>query len=104
MENFDPIGRWRNTYGRNNPIDASGQVPNGQSFEDIEGFKAILVQQRDLFAKTLIQKVLAYAIGRRTHPSDRPAIDRIASDLRNRGGGFRDLIKQVVLSEPFRSK
>ncbi len=36
LENFDPIGRWRDTYGKNTKIDASGELPNGKSFQDVE--------------------------------------------------------------------
>jgi hypothetical protein len=104
LENFDPIGRWRENYGRSSKIDASGELPNGKTFEDVEGLKKILVEQKDLFASALAEKLLAYATGRHIEPADRPRINRIIQDLHQREDGFRDLIKLVVLSEPFRSK
>jgi hypothetical protein len=104
LENFDPIGGWRDRYERNQPVDASGELPNGKSFENVEGLKSILLDQQDQFARALTEKLLAYAMGRTTGPADRPHIDRIVSDLQERGGGFRDLMILVALSEPFRSK
>ncbi len=103
LENFDPIGRWRESYGRNNKIDASGELPNGKTFEDVASFKKLLLEQKDQFATALTQKLLAYATGRPAEPGDRPHINHIVKDLGERKNGFRDLIKLVVLSEPFRS-
>lgn len=103
LENFDPIGRWRSTYGRQTKIDASGELPNGKRFENVEGLKKILLAQKEQFTRALTEKLLAYATGRHTEPSDRPHVDRIVRELGQRGDGFRDLIKLVVLSEPFRS-
>lgn len=104
LENFDPIGQWRTMYDRHNPINASGELPDGQSFQNVVEFKRILVGQRELFTRSLTDKLLKYGTGRHLHPADRPHIDRIISDLDRRGNGFRDLIKLVVLSEPFRSE
>lgn len=104
LENFDPIGKWRETYGQDAKIDASGELPNGKSFHDIAGFKAVLVEQQAQFARALTEKLLAYAIGRRTKASDRSQIDRMVAGLAERDGGLKDLIQLVVASETFRSK
>ena len=103
LENFDPIGGWRDTYGRDRPVDATGELPGDKRFDDIVGLKAILVEQRDQFAFSLTEKLMAYATGRPTGPGDRPHLDRILDDLDARGNGFRDLLRLVVLSEPFRT-
>jgi hypothetical protein len=103
LENFDPIGKWRTTYGGKSAIEASGELPNGQAFSDIEGFKKILVSQKAQFTRALATKLLAYAMGRHAEASDRPHIDRIVEQLAERGDGFRDLIELVALTEPFRS-
>lgn len=103
LENFDPIGRFRESYGRNSRIDASGELPNGKTFEDVRGFKKLLLEQKDQFATALAQKLLAYATGRPIEPFDRPHVARIVQDLAQRQGGFRELVHLVVLSEPFRS-
>ncbi len=36
LENYDAIGAWREKDGEA-PIDASGTLPSGQSFQDAEG-------------------------------------------------------------------
>ncbi len=103
MENFDPIGRWRDNYRRGVPVDASGTLPNGKKFKNIEGLKRILVQQKTRFARALTGKMLSYGIGRGQVPTDRPHIDAILEQISSSDYGFRDLISEVVLSQPFRS-
>lgn len=104
LENFDPIGRWRDTYRGRTRVDASGQLADGQSFEDIEGLKAILVKDPTLLVRALTTKLLAYAMGRHTKPSDRPHVDAILAATRGNGYRMGDLIEQVVLCSPFRRK
>ena len=103
LENFDPVGRWRTEYGRRKKIDASGELPSGQAFEDIQGLKKILVQNKAVFARGLSSKLLAYAPGRHLGPLDLPHIDAILADLEKNGDGFHRLITLIALSEPFRS-
>jgi hypothetical protein len=103
LENFDPVGRWRTSYGRNRMIDASGQFASGQRFASVEEFKKLLLERKDLFARALTTKLLEYSIGRHLELSDRPHVDRIVSTLNEKGDGLRDLIRLVALSEPFLS-
>ena len=103
LENYNPIGGWRTNYGRSTKVDASGELPDGQSFESIDEFKRVLLSKKGLFARALTSRLLAYAIGRPLEVSDRPQVDAIVAELNNRGGGFRDLVELVVLSEAFRS-
>ncbi|QDT04544.1 hypothetical protein K227x_29360 [Rubripirellula lacrimiformis] len=98
LENYDPIGRWRTKYPSKANIDASGELPDGQSFRDVGELKRILLGRKSQFARSMAEKMLAYSIGRQTVPADRPAIDKIAD-----ADGLRDLIELVVLSKPFQT-
>ena len=46
-------------------------------------------------------KMLTYAIGRHLVFEDQAELNRIASELRQRGDGLRDLVELIVTSEPF---
>lgn len=104
LENFDPIGRWRDRYNRRLQVDAAGELPDGRRFQNVIGFKRLLLDRRRQFATALTAKLLAYATGRRTGPSDRPTIDRIVKESAERHNGFRDLIISVATSRRFRMK
>jgi hypothetical protein len=102
LENFNPIGGWRTHYDRRNKIDASGELPSGETFTDVIGLKDILMGRKDRFHRALATKLFSYAVGRHVVPVDRPHIDKILVELEASGSGMQDLITGVVLSEPFR--
>jgi hypothetical protein len=108
LENFDPIGRWRDRYPRGGgdgpPIDPSGQLPDGRAFADVVELKTILQTRGDQFARCLTEKLLAYALGRLPEPTDRASVDAIVFDLHARGDGLQDLVLLLVRSEAFGEK
>ena len=63
MENFDAIGRWRETDG-DKPLDTTGTLPGGKSFHGPKELIAVLKQRDCDFAKALSGKMLTYALGR----------------------------------------
>ena len=102
MENFDAIGRWRDTQdGR--PIDVSGTLPGGVSFTGPAELKEILLAREDDFVENLSRKVLTYALGRGLEPFDRPTVRRVAKEVRSRGDRFGAIVEAVVASEAFRA-
>ncbi len=102
FENFDAIGRWRETEaGR--PIDASGILPGGIPLDGPHDLKRILLERDDQFIEALSGKILVYAVGRGLEPFDRPAVRRIAQRTRDHHDTLSALIESVVLSETFRT-
>src|SRR5206468_12750694 len=58
FENFDGIGAWRERDAEL-PIDASGQLAGGESFNGPAELKAILLnEKRDEFVRCLTEKML----------------------------------------------
>ncbi|MEM9644601.1 MAG: DUF1592 domain-containing protein [Planctomycetota bacterium] len=101
LENFDPIGAWRTEYARNLPVDASGQLPSGEAFDDILQLRALLIKRHETFTRSLTEKLMTYALGREVEVGDRPTIDRICENMTDPDKGLRDLIHAVVASESF---
>jgi hypothetical protein len=101
LENFDAIGAWRTQYGKNLPVDASGQLPSGEKFDDIRHLRTLLIERHELFTRNLTEKLMTYALGRELEIGDRPAIDELLAELAEKNGGLRDLIRSMVTSEPF---
>ncbi|MEM7013566.1 MAG: DUF1588 domain-containing protein, partial [Verrucomicrobiota bacterium] len=104
LENFDAIGGWRTEYENGHNVDPSGRMPNGVAFENVAGLKEILVADLDLFTRNLTTKLLTYGTGRKMEPGDREEIDRIVAELKQQGGGTRDLMTLLVTSDIFRNK
>ena len=85
-------------------MDASGKLETGEIFSGIREFKALLVNDKDRFAKCLTEKILMYALGRELGFSDRPTVDAITSATIDQGYGLRTLIHQVTTSQAFLKK
>jgi len=101
LENFDAIGRWR-IQDASKPIDASGQLPNGQTFEGPDELKKILLEQKDEFIRHLTVKMLSYALGRGLQMEDQCTVDRIIESLQQQEYKARVLIWEIIKSIPFR--
>lgn len=104
LENFDPVGRWRNEYDNGQRVDSSGMLPSGESFQNLAELKSILKNGNALFARNLTSKLLTCAAGRTMVAGDRAEIERITEELNEKNGGLRDLLHLVVQSSIFRCK
>ncbi|WP_197231292.1 DUF1592 domain-containing protein [Novipirellula artificiosorum] len=104
LESYDPIGRWRTHYAKNQKIDASGQFVNGDKFEDIVELKQLLLAREDQFTRTEIEKLLVYGTGRQIEATDRPEIDRLVSEAKKNEYRFRDTLQSVIESSIFQSR
>jgi hypothetical protein len=101
MENFDAIGAWRDTE-QGKPIDASGELPGGVSFNGPIELKAAMMQRQDEFLENLTKKMLTYAVGRGTEPFDRPTIKKIVQEVEINRFRMQSLVEAIVLSDAFR--
>jgi hypothetical protein len=100
LENFDPIGRWRKVDG-GKPIDATGVLPNGGTFNGPGELKQKLVTNKADFYRNMAQTVLTYALGRKLEFYDRPEVDKIVKRLIATDGQSHELFKMVAKSYPF---
>jgi len=109
MENFDPVGRWRDIYPARThqpriKIDPSSTLVSGQKLDDIVAFKKMLLSREQDVTRCLTEKLLTYSSGRVLEPVDRGEVNRIVKELKSKNGGLRDLIKLVTESSIFLSK
>jgi Protein of unknown function (DUF1588)/Protein of unknown function (DUF1585)/Protein of unknown function (DUF1592) len=103
LENFDVIGGWRTVDEAGNPVDARGTTSSGASIEGLSGLRAVLLEQPEQFPRTVTEKLLAYALGRRLEYSDRPAVRTIVRDAAANGYRWSSIILGIVKSPEFRA-
>ncbi len=101
LENFNAIGGWRENYSGDHKIDPSGDLPTGEKFKGVTDFRTLLIAKHDQFTRSLAEKLLTYALARGPEFTDRTVIDGIVKDISANQGGFKDLVRAVVLSESF---
>jgi hypothetical protein len=101
LENFDAIGGWRTVDEGGRPVDAEGTTVSGQKIEGLAGLRAHLLEQPDQFPRTVTEKLLAYALGRRVEYYDRPVVRKIVRDAAASDYRWSSLILGIVKSPPF---
>ncbi len=105
LEKFDSYGIWREKYKSQRPIQANGVFPNGSAFNTPRQMKNILLENyREPIVRNIVEKMLAYAIGRKLKPYDRIAVDRIQSALEKDAFKMNTLIVQIVKSTQFQCR
>lgn len=123
MESFDVIGGFRDRYrsiGEGDPaprgaidpfigisfrlgppVDASGELPDGRSFNEIREYLSLLSADETRLLRNLADQFAVYATGRAVRFSDRPAIDEIVRRTQSKGGGIRTLLHELIADPLF---
>jgi hypothetical protein len=126
LESFDVMGGWRDRYravgnnvkpvkgsghnglifhfGLGQPVDPSGELPDGQTFANVRQLKQCLVRDDDQLARNLLRQLTVYATGAPIRFSDRPEVEKILQKVRSEGYGVRSLIHGLVQSDLFLNK
>ncbi len=103
LERFDAVGRFRSTES-GKPIDSSGRLPSGQTFDGASELKQILLTRRSEFEKNLSRRLLGFALGRELNKFDECVIDDCQKALQRDQGRSSAVIKAIVTSYPFQHR
>lgn len=101
LENFDAIGRWRDT-DNGLPVDATGRLLSGKTFEGPLELKRILLSRRKEFARMISAQMLRFALGRELEYYDEPTVRAISEAVIRSGFSAQTLVEEIVSSYPFR--
>lgn len=127
LESFDVMGGWRNRYraAADNakpepgvgfsgqrfafhyalPVDATGSLPDGPSFQDVREFKKILIEREEqTVARNLVRQLLVYSTGAPPGFADRKRVDEILAGTRASGYGVRSIVHGIVQSSLFQAR
>jgi hypothetical protein len=110
LENFDPVGLWRETVlsadkTRRFPIEPAGVMPDGErEFSTPREMKALMMSDRDEFLTGLTEAIMTYGIGRKVGYADEVEVERIVAATADQGYGLRTLLHEIVKSKPFQTK
>jgi hypothetical protein len=114
LENFDAIGRWRDEIRRAKsgkksfialPVDRQTELPDGTQIDGPKQLKQYLLEKRGgEFARTIVTKLLVWSLGRSLDLSDEPDIAALTDRFVQNDLKLRDLIHEIVKSDPFLTK
>ena len=103
LDNFDAVGAWR-TEDAGAPIDASGELTDGTRIDGVVSLRKAILARPDLFAGTMTEKLLVYALGRGLDDHDMPVVRAILRTAAAHDYRFSSLILGVVGSVPFQMR
>jgi hypothetical protein len=101
LEKFDAIGRWRERDNNGQPIDAAGELPGGLHFSGPQVLKTIMAGRTASVSRNLLEKLMAYALGRKLEGYDEIVVDDLMGEMAGDRYRMRALINGVITSYPF---
>jgi Protein of unknown function (DUF1592)/Protein of unknown function (DUF1588)/Protein of unknown function (DUF1585)/Protein of unknown function (DUF1595) len=103
LENFDAVGRWR-VLDEGRPVDASGGLPDGTPIANFVELEASIIERPEMFAGTLTEKLMTFALGRGVEAYDGPALRQVLRRAAEQDYRFSSLITGIVSSVPFQMR
>jgi hypothetical protein len=100
LENFDAVGKWR-TLDEGHPIDAVSTINDGTELDGLKGLRDLTVRNSDLFAQSVVERLLTYALGRGLDHNDMPLVRSITADAAKHGYRFSTMLMGVIQSPAF---
>ncbi|MCB1275690.1 DUF1592 domain-containing protein [Prosthecobacter sp.] len=101
LESFDPIGRFRATDDTGGKIDDTGEMMDGTKFQGLAGLRDYLKKNEYQFLTQFNRKLLGYALGRQTLPSDKKLLTQMQASLKANSGHFSAAVLDIVKSRQF---
>jgi hypothetical protein len=101
LESYDPIGRFRPTDEAGGKIDDTGEMMDGTQFTGLPGLRDYLKKNEPQFLTQFTRKLLGYALGRQTLPSDKKLLQQMQSSLQAQNGKFSAAVLEIVKSRQF---
>lgn len=104
LENYSPIGTWREKYDNDRDVDVSGKLFGKHEFATIIEFKDAILREEPRFARALAGHLLSFSLARELVPSDEIALDTIVANAQADDFRMQTMLKEVILSRPFLAK
>ena len=110
FDQYDAIGQWRTHehiptgVGKNPPVDASGTLTDGRTFNDSVEFKKLLLGDRQRFARAFIEHLCTYALRRVLTVDDKDDVSAIAEEAKKKNFQIKDIVRAVAVSDLLRKR
>jgi mono/diheme cytochrome c family protein len=104
LENFDAVGQWRTTTREGLAIDTGGVLSDGTKVDGPIALRKAILSRPDVFAGTMTEKLLIYALGRGLEPVDMPVVRSVVRNAAAQNYAVQSLLLGIVKSEPFQMR
>ena len=104
FERMSAVGRFQ-PKRKGVEVDATSTLPDGHEVDGLAGIRAYLVDHaKDDFARSLVEHLFAYALGREVGFADEAELDDLLEQVRRDGYRARAVVRSIVTSPSFLSK
>jgi cytochrome c551/c552 len=103
LENFDGLGQWREKEP-GGAIDPTGQLADGTPIDGPVALRKAVLARREMFVRTLTEKLMTYGLGRGIELDDRPLVREVARKAEARDYRWSAVVLGIVRSAPFQMK
>ena len=86
------------------PVDPSGVLPDGRSFQNIHDLKSLLLKDERQIARNLTRQLVLYGTSASVRFGDRAEVERILDNAAKKEYGVRSIIHEIVQSKLFQQK
>ena len=104
LENFDAVGQWRTATKEGLAIDAAGVLSDGTKVDGPVALRKALLSRPDVFAGTVTEKLLIYALGRGLEPVDMPVVRDVVRKATAKNYPMHEILMGIVKSAPFQMR
>jgi hypothetical protein len=104
LEQFNPVGQWRDTTSDGTPLDTRGILADGSSVDSPAALRESILKRPEAFVTVLTTRLMTYALGRGLEPSDMPVVRQIVRQAAREQYRFGSVILGIVDSQPFRMR
>jgi len=101
LENFDVDGSWRSLTREGLNIDTTGILLDGTPVDGPQALREALLRDPELFATTVTEKMLVYALGRGLDPKDMPVVRSIVRNAAEHNYTLISIVLGIIDSYPF---
>jgi hypothetical protein len=101
LENFNTVGQWRAQTREGLDIDAQGVLADGTVVNGPAELREAILARPNVFASTVTQKLLIYALGRGLEPADMPVVRQILRNAADDSYSLASIMLGIVDSYPF---
>jgi len=103
LENFDVVGAWRDhDKGVGSPlINATGRLADGTEIDGAVALRKAIMSDPNIFASTVVQKLMTYGLGRGLTATDMPVVRGIVRQVAAEDYRFSSIVLAIAESVPF---
>ncbi|HEX6997102.1 MAG TPA: DUF1592 domain-containing protein [Gammaproteobacteria bacterium] len=104
LENFDVDGSWRDRTREGLEIDSAGILADGTPVDGPVALREALLRDPTLFAGTVTEKMLIYALGRGLVPQDMAVVRSIVRNAAEHDYSLKAIVLGIIDSYPFQMR